>query len=54
MVANGDEDLLGGSDTYGGMESGGIDGTTEFESSFPSIDTRNEVCLLLLLNRRKS
>ncbi|MCJ1433606.1 hypothetical protein MMC27_002969 [Xylographa pallens] len=41
MVENDEEDLLGGSDTYGGME-GGIDGTTQFESSFPSIDTRNE------------
>ncbi|MCJ1388820.1 hypothetical protein MMC18_001670 [Xylographa bjoerkii] len=41
MVEDGEEDLLGGSDTYSGMQSG-IDGTTEFESSFPSIDTRNE------------
>ncbi|MCJ1289771.1 hypothetical protein MMC34_001304 [Xylographa carneopallida] len=41
IVENGDEDLLGGSEIYGGMESG-IDGSTAFESSFPSIDTRNE------------
>ncbi|MCJ1405521.1 hypothetical protein MMC11_008749 [Xylographa trunciseda] len=41
MVEDGEEDLLGGSDTYGGMQSG-MGGTTEFESSFPSIDTRNE------------
>ncbi|MCJ1283591.1 hypothetical protein MMC26_002922 [Xylographa opegraphella] len=41
MVENGDEDLLGGSDTYVGMESG-AGGIPEFESSFPSIDTRNE------------
>ena len=53
IVENGDEDLLGGSEIYGGMESG-IDGSTAFESSFPSIDTRNEVCLLLSSSWRRS
>ena len=37
FVEDGDDDLLGG----GG---GGNEEVTEFESSFPAIDTRNEVC----------
>ena len=35
FVQDGDDDLLGG---------GGGEEVTEFESSFPAIDTRNEVC----------
>jgi hypothetical protein len=39
--ADDDNDLLGG----GGMSSGSMGGeVTEFESSFPAIDSRNEVC----------
>ncbi len=40
-VEDGDDDLLGG----GGGYSGGNEEVTEFESSFPAIDTSNEVCL---------
>jgi hypothetical protein len=39
FVTDGDDDLLGGN--------GGGEEVTEFESSFPAIDTRNEVCLSL-------
>jgi hypothetical protein len=39
-VEDGDDDLLGG----GG---GGGEEVTEFESSFPAIDSRNEVCSFL-------
>ena len=39
-----EEDLLGGDDSYG-INNGAGD-VTEFESSFPAIDTRNEVPLL--------
>lgn len=35
FIEDGDDDLLGG---------GGGEEVTEFESSFPAIDTRNEVC----------
>lgn len=35
FVEDGDDDLLGG---------GGGEEVTEFESSFPAIDTQNEVC----------
>lgn len=38
---DGEMDLLGGDD-YNGGHAGGQD-FTEFESSFPTIDTRNEV-----------
>lgn len=38
-VEDGDDDLLGG-----GGGSGGNEEVTEFESSFPAIDTQNEVC----------
>ena len=37
FVDEDDEDLLGGGDTIGGEE------VIEFESSFPAIDTRNDV-----------
>ena len=37
FVDEDDEDLLGGGDTTGGEE------VIEFESSFPAIDTRNDV-----------
>jgi hypothetical protein len=37
-VEDGDDDLLGGG--------GGGEEVTEFESSFPAIDSRNEVCSL--------
>lgn len=36
FVEDGDDDLLGGG--------GGGEEVTEFESSFPAIDSRNEVC----------
>jgi hypothetical protein len=42
FVEDGDDDLLGG----GG---GGNEEVTEFESSFPAIDTRNEVCSITSL-----
>jgi len=38
-VEDGDDDLLGGG--------GGGEEVTEFESSFPAIDSRNEVCSFL-------
>lgn len=41
-VEDGDDDLLGGSDNYGGGQGGGEE-ISEFESSFPAMDTRNEV-----------
>lgn len=41
-VEDGDDDLLGGSDSYGGGQGGGEE-ISEFESSFPAMDTRNEV-----------
>lgn len=40
-----DDDLLGG----GAVQSSGADDITGFESSFPAIDTRNDVCLLPFL-----
>ena len=40
FVEDGDDDLLGG---------GGGEEVTEFESSFPAIDTRNEVCFLSVI-----
>lgn len=42
IVEDGEEDLLGGGESYNGHA--GREEVTEFESSFPSIDTRNEVC----------
>ncbi len=41
-VEDGDDDLLGGSDSHGGGQGGGEE-IDEFESSFPAMDTRNEV-----------
>ncbi|MCJ1374199.1 hypothetical protein MMC20_005431 [Loxospora ochrophaea] len=38
---DGDDDLLGGGNSYSGGQAGGEE-VTEFESSFPAIDTRNE------------
>ena len=38
----GDNDLLGGGDSYNGGNVGGEE-ITEFESSFPSVDTQNQV-----------
>jgi len=46
----GEEDLLGGEGGYqdgGGGGGGGNEMMDEFESSFPAVDTRNEVCALL-------
>ena len=40
-VQDADDDLLGGGD-YGEGQAGGED-MTEFESSFPAVDTRNDV-----------
>ncbi|KAI4250578.1 MAG: hypothetical protein L6R40_000178 [Gallowayella cf. fulva] len=40
-VEDGDDDLLGGGDSYGGDQGGGEE-ISEFESSFPAMDTRNE------------
>lgn len=42
FVEDGDDDLLGGG--------GGGEEVTEFESSFPAIDTRNDVCFSLRLS----
>ena len=39
FIEDGDDDLLGG-----GGGSGGNEEVTEFESSFPAIDSQNEVC----------
>ena len=41
-----DDDLLGGGGSYGGGNAGNED-VTEFESSFPAMDTRNEVSLIV-------
>ena len=43
---DGDDDLLGGGNSYSGGQAGGEE-VTEFESSFPAIDTRNEVGSIL-------
>ena len=40
-VQDADDDLLGGDDNYGGPSGGSA--MTQFESSFPAIDTRNDV-----------
>lgn len=46
FVDDADNDLLGG----GGMSGGGLDeDITGFESSFPAIDSREQVCFALLL-----
>ena len=42
-VEDGDDDLLGGG-SYGGGNAGAEE-VTEFESSFPAMDTRNQVGL---------
>ena len=42
MIEDGEDDLLGGGGSYGGGQSGGEE-VTEFESSYPAIDTRNDV-----------
>ena len=42
-VEEADDDLLGGGgDSYGGAQAGGEE-ITEFESSFPAMDTQNQV-----------
>ncbi|KAL9120593.1 MAG: hypothetical protein Q9187_002849 [Circinaria calcarea] len=41
-LEDGEDDLLGDSDSYGGGQ-GAAEETMEFESSFPAIDTRNDV-----------
>lgn len=41
-LEDGENDLLGSLDSFDGGQ-GGSDETTEFESSFPAIDTRNNV-----------
>ena len=43
-VEDGDDDLLGGGASYGGGNAGGEE-ITDFESSFPAMDTRNQVVL---------
>ena len=43
-VEDGDDDLLGGGGSYSGGNVGGEE-ITEFESSFPAMDTHNQVCL---------
>lgn len=45
-VEDGEDDLLGGSyeGTYSSGQHGG-EGVADFESSFPAIDTSNNVCL---------
>ncbi|KAL8776547.1 MAG: hypothetical protein Q9213_008230, partial [Squamulea squamosa] len=40
-IQDGDDDLLGGGDSYGGGQGGGEE-ISDFESSFPAVDTRNE------------
>lgn len=45
-IEDGDDDLLGGGGSYGGGHAGGEE-ITEFESSFPAMDTRNEVSLVV-------
>jgi len=44
-VEDGDGDLLGGGEDYSGghATSGGVDELNGFESSFPAIDTQNDV-----------
>ena len=49
-VQDDDDDLLGGEDSYGGDQTGSNE-ISSFESSFPAIDTRNEVCLIFRPNR---
>ena len=44
-VEDGDDDLLGG-EIYGGGHAGGEE-ITEFESSYPAMNTRNEVNLIV-------
>ena len=44
-VEDGEDDLLGGGGSYGGGHNGGEE-ITEFESSFPAMDTQNEVSLI--------
>ena len=41
-VEDGEDDLLGGGGSYSGGHKGGEE-ITEFESSFPAMDTQNEV-----------
>lgn len=45
-VEDGDDDLLGGGGSYGGAQAGSEE-ITAFESSFPAMDTRNEVSLVV-------
>ena len=45
-VEDGDDDLLGGGGGYGGGHAGSEE-ITKFESSFPAMDTRNQVSLIL-------
>ena len=42
-VEDGDDDLLGGADDFVGAPSASADPTSEFESSFPAIETQNTV-----------
>lgn len=50
FVDDGDNDLLGG----GGLSGGGMgEDITGFESSFPAIDTREQVCFALILGSTK-
>ena len=41
-VQNGEDDLLGSGGTYNGAQQGGEE-ITEFESSYPAVDTHNNV-----------
>ena len=42
-IENENDDLLGGGDSYGGGQAEKAN-VSSFESSFPAIDSRNEVC----------
>ena len=50
QVEDGDDDLLGGGDDFAAAPAGGSGGMDDdmngFESSFPAIDTRNDVRML--------
>lgn len=44
MVEDADDDLLGGGPSYNGQQTGD-DEITEFESSYPAVDSQNNVSL---------
>ncbi|KAI4121158.1 MAG: hypothetical protein LQ341_007443, partial [Variospora aurantia] len=47
-VEDGDDDLLGDGGGYDGAQEGGEE-ISEFESSFPAMDSQNEVCVWLIV-----